>query len=266
MFFIKKLVIFADYGLDDAAATVSILRHHELYDEIIIVPIGGNVPVKVSYCNCLTLLAQYPALLNKIIVVSTYHLIQPQKYLASIHGCDGMGDLLTPPEIYPVINKISFEEWLNTYTGEEIILSLGPMTLVRTALQQHSCKQLIFMGGCVREEPNFNGREFNHALDVNAFAYCVRHPHTAVTLDTCRVERLDIRRIKIVGEDLHARLLRADQSLSISRGENGCYVWDDIAACYLLHPERFDVHKEIDRDGNLLYNARYISDSLYFTD
>lgn len=262
----EKLVIFADYGLDDAAATASILRRHERFGEIAIIPIGGNVPVDVSYRNCRTLLAQYPALLDKITVVSACHLRQPQEYLADIHGGDGMGDILTPPEVYPSIREIAFEAWLETYTGEETVLSLGPMTLVRTVLQKHACKQLVIMGGCVHEEPNFNGREFNHALDAEAFAYCVRHPHTAVTLDTCRVERLDMRRINIGGEDLHARILRADQELSVTRGEDGCYVWDDVAACCLLHPERFSVQRETDRDGNLLCNARYISDMLYFED
>lgn len=262
----KKVVIFADYGLDDAAATVSIFARSDRFDAIDILPIGGNVPVEVAYRNCYTLLAHYPELWQKITVVSTCPYAQPSEYLADIHGGDGMGDLLTPPAERPPVREVDFEQWLETLTGEETLLSLGPMTLVRTVLEKKTCKQLIIMGGRVNEAPNFKGYEFNQALDPEAFADCVRFPHVAITLDTCRSKKLDMRTVEIDGEDLHSRILRVDQALSITRGEDGCYVWDDVAACYLLHPERFEVRQETDPYGNRLSHAYYISDRLYYTD
>ena len=264
----EKIVLFADYGLDDASATAHVLDHADRFDEIVIIPIGGNVPTAVSHRNCYTILSHYPALWDKITVVSTLHLVQPFENLTDIHGGDGMGDILTVPAVQPAVREIPFEKWLaEEYTGRETLLSLGPMTLVRPVLEKHPCRRLVIMGGCIREEPNFCGREFNHALDTEAFAYCVRYPHEAVTLDTVRgAAVLDMRGREIEGDGLHARFLRADQALSITRGEAGCYVWDDVAAAFVLHPDRFAVQPERDPDGNLVNNLVYTSEALYFAD
>ena len=260
----KTIVIFADYGLDDAAATISIFNSHESFDSIVIIPIGGNVPVDMSYRNCCTLLSYYPGLLGKITLVNTCSIKQPNEYLADIHGADGMGDVFSHPDKRPDVREISFDEWLADFTGEEIVLSLWPMTLVKEAVMKKAPQSLVIMGGCIHEEPNFNGYEFNHCLDVEAFNYCVKFPHVAITLDTCRVKVLDMRQYEIVGDDIHSVIVRADQRLSITRHEEGCYVWDDVAANYILYPERFEVAAERDKENNLLYNARYISDKLYY--
>ncbi len=261
----KKIIIFADYGLDDAAATVSIFSAEKNFESIVLIPIGGNVPSRISYRNCYTLLSNYKHLLNKVTVVNTCHIKQPSEYLASIHGNDGMGDFFTHPKVKPHINEVSFEDWLNNYyRGDEIILSLGPTTLVKEALSNKAPRELVIMGGCVKEKPNFNGREFNHALDVEAFAFCLKFPHVAITLDTCRIKKLDMRQYKIAGEDIHSKILVADQKLSITRKEDGCYVWDDIAANYILFPERFMVLEETDIDGNKINQAQYISDKIYY--
>ena len=262
----KSISIFADYGLDDAAATVSILNRGERFQKINIIPIGGNVPTEVSYRNCYTLLSNFPESWNKITVVSTLNLTQPYKNLTDIHGNDGMGDIFDIPTEKPKINEISFREWLQNYSEDEIILSLGPMTLVQTVLEKHSCKQLVIMGGIVNSAPNYNGYEFNQALDVKAFEYCLKFPHTAITLDTCRIDKLDMRKVEITDNDLHSKILKADIALSITRGEEGCYVWDDVAAIYLLYPDRFEVRKEKDPFGNIISNAHYISEKFYCED
>jgi inosine-uridine nucleoside N-ribohydrolase len=262
----EKLIIFADYGLDDAAATVSIFNRAERFDTIDLVAIGGNVPAEISLRNCLTLLSFYPQLHGKIRVVSTCHIKQASEYLADIHGGDGMGDFFVHPENPPKVNTVLFEEFLEGVTGDETLLSLGPTTLVRVLLEKTSVKKLILMGGVVKSAPNFNGYEFNQALDVEAFAFCLKHPHTAITLDTCRTDKLDMRLFEISGEDIHSRIIIADQKLSITRGEEGCFVWDDVAACYLLFPQRFEVKEEADPYGNVISNAKYISDKLYFED
>ena len=260
----KNIIVFADYGLDDAAATISLFNRSHLFDSITLIPIGGNVPVEVSYRNCYCILSHYPELWNKIKVVSTCHINQPNEYLVDIHGKDGMGDVLIKQDNNPMVNEIRFEDWLLSVTGEETVLSLGPMTLVRALFEKKPCEKLVIMGGLICEEPNFNGYEFNQAMDVDAFGYCLKFPHVAITLDTCRVKALDMRRVQINGDDLHSVILRADQKLSISRGEDGCYVWDDVAACYVLYPERFEVKVENDPYGNTISNATYISDKLYF--
>lgn len=260
----KNIVIFADYGLDDAAATVSIFNNSNKFETITIVPIGGNVPAEISYRNCYTLLSYYPQLWHKIKVVDTCHIKQPNEYLVDIHGRDGMGDLLVHTDKKADVQEQIFEEWIKEFNGNEIVLSLGPMTLVRTLLENHSPRLLVLMGGLINTQPNFNGYEFNQGLDVNAFNFCVKYPHVAITLDTCRIEKLDMQKAIIKGDDLHSRIIRAYRELVISRGEDGCRVWDDVAACYILYPERYEVKQVKDPYGNTISNANYVSDKLYF--
>ncbi len=258
----KNLIIFADYGLDDAAATVNIFRHREQFHRITIVPIGGNVPVTMAHANAITLLHELNWLPHML--VDTRGVKQPGDYLPHIHGKDGMGDIFTPAGHMAGLRVDSFDELLNDMTGDEIILSLGPVTLVAELLARHPGCRLIMMGGCIKEAPNHGEYEFNHALDPEAFARCATYPHTVITLDTGRDKGMDIRGIPVEGDDPYAKILRADQALSITRGEDGCFVWDDIAACYLLHPERFITEKVTDPWGNRLTQARYIDDRPYF--
>ena len=263
---LDRLIIFADYGLDDAAASVTIFSHEDRFSHIFIVPVGGNVPAEKSFDNFLTLLSYYQSLSDKITVVDTRHISQPSEYLASIHGKDGMGDLLIRQPFVEDINVITYEDFLETVNGAEELLSLGPMTLVKPLMEKYDTYNPVIMGGCVHTPPNFNGYEFNQSLDREAFAFCTKGNHAAITLDTCRVEKLDMRLYDIEGEDIHSLIVKADQKLSISRGEEGCYIWDDVAASYLLFPERFKINEEYDKDGNRLFNAEYISDKLYYSD
>ncbi len=258
----KDLIIFADYGLDDAAATFSVFRHRARFGQIYVVPIGGNVPASVALQNAKRLLALLPC--GNVTLVDTTAIPQPSEYLKEIHGQDGMGDLFPPLCGQTKAPTISFEAWLARLSGQEVTLSLGPMTMVLPVLKQHPTCALILMGGCVHQTPNFGDYEFNHALDPAAFAKCVAFPHVAITLDTCRTPKLDIRPLKIEGDGWHAQILRADQRLSQTRGEDGCYVWDDVAACYLLFPDRFVLNKQTDPHGNQLTVAEYISPLSYF--
>lgn len=259
-----KLIIFADYGLDDAAATISIIKNHLQFDKIDIVAIGGNVPPDISLRNCITLLGAIPDANHKITVVDTTRVAQRSEYLEDIHGKDGMGDFFKSSGDTSTLPITDYAKWLRELHGDEAILSLGPMTLVKPVLSKLSIKQLVLMGGCVDTPPNFGEYEFNEAMDPDAFAFCLTYPHVAITLDTCRVPKLDMRRLHIEGDDVHSAIIRTDQALSLTRGEEGCYVWDDVAACYLLHPERFKTVKKTDPHGNEINMAKYISELEYF--
>ena len=261
----KKLIVFADYGLDDAAATATLLQRHEHFEAIDIVAIGGNVPSDVSLRNCSTLLSYFPAVWEKITVVDTTAEPQPSEYLAHIHGNDGMGDLFDHTRKCAV-RTVSFADWLPTTDGTELLLSLGPMTMVKPLMERHSTYFPVIMGGRVRTAPNYHGYEFNHGLDKAAFAACTRVPHAAITLDTVRTPALDMRPREIAGDDIHAQIVRADQKLSITRGEEGCFLWDDVAAAYLLWPDRFRLDAETDQDGNRIFQAVYVSDKLYYAE
>ena len=92
-----KLVLFCDYGLDDAAATVDALAHaaQDGYSEAVLVAAGGNVPPEVSLENAKKLAAHLPFATVPLTVVDTTQEAQPCEFLKTIHGGDGMGDLFT---------------------------------------------------------------------------------------------------------------------------------------------------------------------------
>ena len=50
----NRIIMFCDYGLDDAIATLHILRHVDMFGKIDVVPIGG---VQTAYRNAHSLLA-----------------------------------------------------------------------------------------------------------------------------------------------------------------------------------------------------------------
>jgi inosine-uridine nucleoside N-ribohydrolase len=252
----NHLILFCDYGLDDAAATVTVLRHQERFDGIDIVPIGGNVPVGVSHRNCLTLLSQFPHLLTKIRVVDTRGVPQSEEYLADIHGGDGMGDLFAPGTAD--VTMVDYQSWLEGLSGEERVLSLGPMTLVRPLMEGHN-HPLVVMGGCIHTPPNFGEYEFNHALDKEAFAFCAPKAEGVITLDTCRVAPLNVRNWDL-DDTLYGKILQRDVQLSYTRGEDGCYAWDDVAAQFVLFPHRFTVKEETDPHGNTYRHATYVGE------
>ncbi|MBQ8605873.1 MAG: nucleoside hydrolase [Clostridia bacterium] len=260
----KKLIIFADYGLDDAAATAHIFKNRERFESITIVPIGGNVPTDVSYRNCITLLNRLDAM--DVTVVDTRNILQPFENLTDIHGGDGMGDIFEAVYNECGLNITEFYDWEKTLCGDEVILSLGPMTLVKPILEKHKNPELIIMGGCIDEKPNYKGYEFNHGLDPESFAFCVKYPHVAATLDTCSVKALNMHSYEITGDDVYSKTLNASKRLSAKRQEKGCYVYDDIAACYLFHPERFKTEKRTDPFGNQVTNGIYVSDIPQYID
>lgn len=258
-----KLILCCDYGLDDAAATVDALAHakQDGYEAVALVAIGGNVPRSVALRNAVKLVA-YLKPTVPVEIVDTTAVAQPEEFLTTIHGNDGMGDLF--PDAESVCNVVPFERFLRSLTGEYDLLSLGPMTVVPAVLARGTCRNFVFMGGNIAEEPNFHGYEFNHALDRKAFSEVVKtYPHVAVTMDTCRHTLLNIQENVPEGDSLLHRIVRRSREMTFVSGEKGCYVWDDVAVKYLRHPAWFELQTATDRDGNVLTVARYVAGKPY---
>lgn len=257
-----KLVMFCDYGLDDAVATVDVMTHwkEDGFDEVDIVPVGGNVPTEIALRNAKKLIAGLTFPLPRITVVDTTCIPQPAEFLKDIHGGDGMGDLI--PDADCSVPVIGFFEWISTLKEGFVLLSLGPMTLVKYALEKKPSR-FIFMGGNISERPNYGDYEFNHGVNPEEFSRCVRFPHVAITMDTCRCEQINIQQRKIEGRDLMHMLVRRSKEMTFHSGEIGCYVWDDIAVKYMRHPEWFSLYEAYDRDKNRLTVAKYMQDRTY---
>lgn len=258
-----KLVLFCDYGLDDAAATCDVLAHSigDGYEEVVLVAIGGNVPPTISLRNAIRLVANCEFEYAPVTIVDTTNEEQPFEFLTIVHGGDGMGDLFQDKPFHA--NVRPFKEWLKDFSDDYNLLSLGPMTLVPALVKKCAPKKFVFMGGNIAEEPNFQGYEFNHALDRQAFAETVKFPHTAVTLDTCRNPFLDIQKEKLDEDSILKRIISRARELTLTSGEKGCYLWDDIAVKCLRHPNWFRIRYGEDRDGNELTYAEFIHGEKY---
>ena len=250
-----KLVLLCDYGLDDAAATAFILERRYLFDKINILPIAGNMPLAVSMHNAKRVISNFGGPLDNVALVDTSSVTQPEENLTDIHGKDGIGDIFSP--VYEdIVNTVKYEDFINSLT-DEIILSLGPCTVTKDILERSPDHELIIMGGNISEKPNYNEYEFNHGMDPEAFSYCVKHPHVALTLDSCRNPLCDFSKIEINGNSLLEKFARKSVVLSGRRSEEACYIYDLIAVQYLFFPERFECEIKNDSFGNSLNTAFY---------
>ena len=181
--------VLCDYGLDDAVATVHLLNNLKPADRLDVVPVGGNSEVSVAFRNAQTLLSNYDGDLSNVRIVDTRRIVQPWAKLPSIHGEDGMGDLFA--HVSSGLPVVGFSEWIEE-KAPLYVVSLGPCTVTSEILKKRTVTDLLIMGGCVAEEPNFNGYEFNHYLDIPAFNECVKYPHAVATLDSCRAPRFNL--------------------------------------------------------------------------
>ncbi len=254
----KKVALLCDYGMDDAIATLYLLKHATLFEKIDILAIGGNFPQKDSLVNIKRLLTYADSVPSNLRVVDTASAPQSENHIPEIHGNDGMGDVL-PAVFEEKAPVITYEEWLRDVDADTVIVSLGPCSVTQDILQKKGALPLILMAGNVAEPPNYNGYEFNHGMDTAAFAETVKHPHAVATLDTCHVPACNLNMLTLPAEGLFARMLQRYQALSKGRGEEICSVYDMVAVAYLIHPDRFVTEDATDPDGNRLSLLRYVS-------
>lgn len=246
----RRLVIFADYGLDDACATLYLLGNRDKYDFIDVIPVGGNVQAERAIINIRNLLSEAHSSgmnLDGVRIVDCTERYQKFCALPSIHGRDGMGDVISGERKSPV-PEIAYEDWLSSVGEGYEILSLGPCTMVRDALAYSKSApggKILVMGGCVREVPNYNGREFNDGLDHAAFLCVIRRPHLAATLDTCRVPAFNLAGSRKTGRSLLDKFVNRSIELAEARHPDNCYIYDYIAAFALVHPEMFEAVDEL---------------------
>lgn len=249
----RHYAVLCDYGLDDACATVYLLDNAEEGDRFDILPIGGNSEVNVAYRNAQTLIAEYVRRggnADNVRIVDTCDVTQPWAMLPSIHGKDGMGDLFAPA--VSDVPVIGFAGWLNENTDPLYVVSLGPCTVTDIIMKNARVENLLIMGGCVAEVPNFHGYEFNHYLDIPAFNACTKYPHAVATLDSCRTPKFNLAGKHFTDGSLLAMLLNRSIELATARHPDNCYVYDYIAVHYAVHPDLFTIEKVVDGEGNLL--------------
>lgn len=245
----NRIILFCDYGVDDAAATLHILSHSEMFGAIDIVPVGGNVAVETAYRNAHTLLAASGKDLSKVRIVDTRALEQPSADIPEIHGSDGIGDFLEPAQsTATVIDYAAFASDIaaNGIPHRDCVLSLGPCTIPDKLGYVPFCT--VLMGGASNERPNYGDHEFNEALDVPAFKRFAGEATAVATLDTCHDPSFCFETMR-TGDALTDKFIERCIQLCKARGEEKIAVYDLVAAMAVTHPQRFDVRRVKRTDG-----------------
>lgn len=255
----KNIALLCDYGLDDIIATLYLFEYAEKFDKIDVLAVAGNMPLDKTFVNAKRIMTYADTLPSNVRIVDTSCIAQKGECLYSIHGNDGIGDVL-PEEYEDKVPVIDYREWINQVDDSYTLVSLGPCTVTIDILKTKGAIPLIMMCGNINEPPNYHGYEFNHGMDAQAFAQCVQYPHVCSTLDTCHCAACDMNKSDIKAQGLLGKLLDRYHKMSIDRKEEICSVYDLTAVVYLIHPERFETYRATDPFGNKITVLRYISD------
>lgn len=119
-----RIILYCDYGMDDAIATAHILSHASDFSQIYIVPISGNQPLGLTFENAFKILGEFEGGISNVTVVDTRALSQPYTALPYIHGNDGVGDFL---RAQAVTKKVSVE--CDPVENEAVLWSRAQMPL-----------------------------------------------------------------------------------------------------------------------------------------
>ncbi len=255
----KNIALLCDYGLDDIIATLYLFENADKFDKIDVLSVAGNLPLEQTFINAKRIMTYADSLPENVRIVDTSSVKQKGETLYNIHGRDGMGDVL-PSEYSEKVPVLDYKKWLSEVDDSYTLVSLGPCTVTLDILRSKGALPLVLMCGNINEPPNFNGYEFNHGMDADGFAQCVKFPHVCATLDTCHCSACDMNKTEIKAQGLLGKMLNRYHQMSLDRKEEVCSVYDLTAVVYLIHPERFETHTASDPFGNTVTVLRYISD------
>lgn len=244
----NRIIMFCDYGLDDAIATLHILDNADKFDMLDIVPIGGNVSVQTAFRNAHTLLAAAKVENKNIRIIDTRSIEQCAADIPDVHGKDGIGDLFEEKTSNAAV--IDFEAFKTELEktknpSRDCVLSLGPCTIPIMLGYAPFCT--VLMGGTTNEKPNYGKYEFNEAMDVPAFKKLAYAATAVATLDTCHDKTWDFDKLALDTE-LGNKLVKRYIELCKARSAH-IAVYDYVAALAVTHPERFDAVRVRREDG-----------------
>jgi inosine-uridine nucleoside N-ribohydrolase len=281
-----RVVIDTDPGLDDALAILLALRSPEL-DVVGITTVCGNVPVGQATKNLFRVLSLLPP--SSVLVGQGA--ARPLEYqLATatpFHGEDGLGDLdrfvdaagiyryASPrlPAGLPTAQEV-WQECGRRYSGELILITLGPLTNVALALKVspatvHRFTHIISMAGAIAVPGNVTpAAEFNVFVDPHAARRVLQAglPLTLVPLDVTTQVGYDRNRIAALAKDscdgvtcFIADALRKGFDFAESvEGHGQVYLHDPLAVAVAVDPSLVkteSLHVEVETAGEATRGA-----------
>jgi inosine-uridine nucleoside N-ribohydrolase len=215
-----RVVIDTDPGLDDALAILLALRSPEL-DVVGITTVCGNVPVGQATKNLFRVLSLLPPSSVLVGQGAARPLEYPLATAAAFHGTDGLGELdrfvdeagvcryAAPrlPAVLPTAQEV-WQECGRRYSGELVLITLGPLTNVALALKVspatvHRFTRIIAMAGAIAVPGNVTpAAEFNVFVDPHAAKRVLQAglPLTLIPLDVTSQVGYDRKRIAELAE------------------------------------------------------------------
>ena len=195
----KRVIIDADPGIDDAAAILLALASPEL-EVAAITTVYGNASVETCTANTRRVLAAAGRSDVPVFMGAGKPLLRPanEGWAAHIHGDDGLGgagEAVDIPELAAQSKHaaVALAEAVMAAPGELTILALGRMTNVALALSlepriANAVREIVVMGGAVTVPGNVSGvatANLHEDPEAAAIVYRSGAPIAQVGLDVC---------------------------------------------------------------------------------
>jgi inosine-uridine nucleoside N-ribohydrolase len=242
----EKVVFDTDcaYFNDDGAALVMLLnRPQQIHIEGITIVPGNFWPATGSgYMLHILNLMHHPV---PLYFGAQAPLVHNRAMVKKESGIEYLGAFATdsPPYSGPTKAIDFLIETIDKAPGKVTVLALGPMTNIAIALRlrpdlQSKIGRIVFMGG------KLNGKEFNFWFDPEAAQIVLRSSiakKVMFGLDICDHAPID----KAHADQITAKTPIADLYRDDRAKNPSPYVWDTLAAAYLLDP-KFVTRRETD--------------------
>lgn len=248
-----KIILDVDTGIDDALGIILAVKSGEM-DLIGITTVNGNVSLgkaTENTCKILDLLQvgeQIP-----LVPGASQPLLRTVFFEHRVHGEDGLGGALRDATVVTQPTKGFAPDFIIenvlAQSGEVTLVMTGPLTNLALAVRKcpelvHHVKEVIFMGGVVREHGNVTPTaEYNMYVDPEA-AKVVLHAGfpelTMVGLDVTRKVLLNEDHIRELGDTSIARYVKQSTSDYLERyfernGVRACAMHDPLAVGVALN-------------------------------
>lgn len=274
-----KVIIDTDCGVDDALALVLALRSPEIEVEAV-TTVSGNVHLDKVVPNVFKVLdileLESPPPVARGAAKPLY---KEPSTAASVHGKDGLGDVIQSPSQTTCVEKPAWQvicDMAKKSPGQLTLITLGPLTNLAIAIQKEPnsircLKEIVCMGGVFFNVGNVApDAEFNIHTDPDAAEVVVgfcrqsmqeqiagrRLPLTFVGLDVTHKVFLSREELaKAVEMHPENRILRFAFDITekymgfykANEGLHGCYLHDPLAVAHVLNRAFLDTEQHIIR-------------------
>lgn len=245
----KKIIFDTDIGVDDAFALACAARTQQILG---ITTVFGNVAVGQAVKNA-RLFSQLIGCNAPVFRGCSRPLaLSPSASATTVHGGDGLGDVLDNPFDEEAGNAVSFIiDTVRALPHEVTLVAIGPLTNIAAAINLAPdiiplVKELVMMGGAfgtnghagnVTPHSEFNIWKDPHAAD-QVFSSAL--PVTVLPLDVTHEVLITGDEIRALNVPVLEQISRGYLQYSLAReGFEGMALHDTLTILWLTHPELF---------------------------